>query len=193
MNIHLTLLVVYSVGVVALGLWTARLVRTSGDFFVATWAERIVLMASGGMSHFPGTDRYASPDLEWDRLVLAIAKQQPHRLGDDGPARSLLAAAMIALLLRRRVGAVYTGGQVVSDLCCAAFLLGWAVPADRALAAQPPRRRRDRGRHAGRAPGARSAGGARDPLEHAGHRDAEGARGVSDRLRDPPRRRSPPR
>ena len=35
MNIHLTLLIVYSVGVVALGLWTARLVRNSGDFFVA--------------------------------------------------------------------------------------------------------------------------------------------------------------
>lgn len=35
MNLHLTLLIVYSVGVVALGLWTARLVRNSGDFFVA--------------------------------------------------------------------------------------------------------------------------------------------------------------
>lgn len=32
--------------------------------------ERVVLMASGGMSHFPGTDRYASPDFEWDRGVL---------------------------------------------------------------------------------------------------------------------------
>jgi SSS family solute:Na+ symporter len=35
LSIHLTLLIVYSVGVVAFGLWTARLVRTSGDFFVA--------------------------------------------------------------------------------------------------------------------------------------------------------------
>jgi solute:Na+ symporter, SSS family len=35
MNIHLTLLFVYSVGLIALGLWIARLVRTSGDFFVA--------------------------------------------------------------------------------------------------------------------------------------------------------------
>ena len=34
--------------------------------------ERIVLMASGGMSHYPGTDRYASPDLEWDRRVLDL-------------------------------------------------------------------------------------------------------------------------
>jgi aromatic ring-opening dioxygenase catalytic subunit (LigB family) len=42
---------------------------TLGDI-VRRRPERIVLMASGGMSHFPGTDRYASPDLEWDRGVL---------------------------------------------------------------------------------------------------------------------------
>jgi 2,3-dihydroxyphenylpropionate 1,2-dioxygenase len=29
-----------------------------------------VMMASGGMSHFPGTDRYASPEFDWDRRVL---------------------------------------------------------------------------------------------------------------------------
>lgn len=34
MNVHLLLLIVYSVGVVALGLWTARFVRQSSDFFV---------------------------------------------------------------------------------------------------------------------------------------------------------------
>ena len=34
MNVHLVLLVVYSVGVVGLGIWTARLVRGSSDFFV---------------------------------------------------------------------------------------------------------------------------------------------------------------
>lgn len=32
--------------------------------------ERVVLLASGGMSHFPGTDRYASPDFEFDRALL---------------------------------------------------------------------------------------------------------------------------
>jgi aromatic ring-opening dioxygenase LigB subunit len=32
--------------------------------------ERVALLASGGMSHFPGTDRYASPDCEWDRRLL---------------------------------------------------------------------------------------------------------------------------
>jgi aromatic ring-opening dioxygenase catalytic subunit (LigB family) len=32
--------------------------------------ERIALIASGGMSHYPGTDRYASPDFEGDRRLL---------------------------------------------------------------------------------------------------------------------------
>jgi 2,3-dihydroxyphenylpropionate 1,2-dioxygenase len=31
---------------------------------------RTVILASGGMSHFPGTDRYANPDLSWDQRVL---------------------------------------------------------------------------------------------------------------------------
>ena len=35
MNIHLLLLIVYSVALTAAGLWVARLVRSSGDFFVA--------------------------------------------------------------------------------------------------------------------------------------------------------------
>jgi 2,3-dihydroxyphenylpropionate 1,2-dioxygenase len=34
--------------------------------------ERIALVASGGMSHYPGTDRYASPDFDWDRGTLAM-------------------------------------------------------------------------------------------------------------------------
>ena len=33
--VHLTLLVVYSLAIVGLGLWTSRLIRGSGDFFVA--------------------------------------------------------------------------------------------------------------------------------------------------------------
>lgn len=37
--------------------------------------ERVALMASGGMSHFPGTDRYASPDYEFDRRVLEALAQ----------------------------------------------------------------------------------------------------------------------
>ena len=35
MNIHLALLIVYSIGVIAFGVWTSRLVRGSSDFFVA--------------------------------------------------------------------------------------------------------------------------------------------------------------
>jgi SSS family solute:Na+ symporter len=35
LSLQLTLLIVYSMGVIALGLWTARLIRGSGDFFVA--------------------------------------------------------------------------------------------------------------------------------------------------------------
>jgi len=31
---------------------------------------RTVVLASGGMSHFPGTDRYSNPNLEWDNRVL---------------------------------------------------------------------------------------------------------------------------
>ncbi|MFN2570026.1 MAG: hypothetical protein ABR537_00215 [Gemmatimonadales bacterium] len=47
-------------------------------------------------------------------------------------ARTLLAGAMIALLLRRRVGPWHAGGQVVSDLSCAAFLLAYVNPSIRA-------------------------------------------------------------
>jgi aromatic ring-opening dioxygenase catalytic subunit (LigB family) len=32
--------------------------------------ERVALMASGGLSHYPGTDRYASPDFDFDRRLL---------------------------------------------------------------------------------------------------------------------------
>jgi SSS family solute:Na+ symporter len=34
-NVHLTLLIVYSIGIVAFGIWTSRFVRKSADFFVA--------------------------------------------------------------------------------------------------------------------------------------------------------------
>jgi 2,3-dihydroxyphenylpropionate 1,2-dioxygenase len=32
---------------------------------------KTVVLASGGMSHYPGTERYATPDLAWDREALA--------------------------------------------------------------------------------------------------------------------------
>ena len=37
---------------------------------LATLHIKAVVMASGGMSHFPGTDRYANPDLAFDKAVL---------------------------------------------------------------------------------------------------------------------------
>lgn len=50
---------------------------------VARLGVRAVIVASGGMSHFPGTQQYASPNLAWDERAL-----QPLR---EGNLRSLLA------------------------------------------------------------------------------------------------------
>ena len=35
---------------------------------------KTVVLSSGGMSHFPGTDRYSNPELGWDNLVLEKLK-----------------------------------------------------------------------------------------------------------------------
>ena len=40
-----------------------------GEIFAAR-PERVALIASGGMSHFPGTERYAQPDYDFDRRWL---------------------------------------------------------------------------------------------------------------------------
>jgi 2,3-dihydroxyphenylpropionate 1,2-dioxygenase len=37
---------------------------------VTTLGLKTVILASGGMSHFPGTDRYSNPELAWDQRVL---------------------------------------------------------------------------------------------------------------------------
>jgi 2,3-dihydroxyphenylpropionate 1,2-dioxygenase len=37
---------------------------------VTSLGLRTVVLASGGMSHFPGTDRYSNPELAWDKHVL---------------------------------------------------------------------------------------------------------------------------
>ena len=34
------------------------------------WGCKTVILSSGGMSHFPGTDRYSNPELDWDKRVL---------------------------------------------------------------------------------------------------------------------------
>ena len=38
---------------------------------VSAMGVNTVVLASGGMSHYPGTERYAAPDLVWDRGALA--------------------------------------------------------------------------------------------------------------------------
>jgi 2,3-dihydroxyphenylpropionate 1,2-dioxygenase len=38
---------------------------------VTSLGLRTVVLASGGMSHFPGTNRYSNPELAWDKQVLA--------------------------------------------------------------------------------------------------------------------------
>ena len=50
---------------------------------VAEHGARAVVVASGGMSHFPGTDNYANPDVEWDRALFETMK--------SGNLRALLA------------------------------------------------------------------------------------------------------
>src|SRR5262249_20078991 len=37
---------------------------------VTAMGLKTVILASGGMSHFPGTDRYSNPELGWDTRVL---------------------------------------------------------------------------------------------------------------------------
>jgi len=46
--------------------------------------ERIALVASGGLSHFPGSDRYDRPDYDWDRRMLETL----------GEGRGILTAAL---------------------------------------------------------------------------------------------------
>jgi aromatic ring-opening dioxygenase catalytic subunit (LigB family) len=59
--------------------------RTLGDILRAR-PERLVLMASGGMSHFPGTDRYANPDIGWDREMLSELVNESPEIAADASA-----------------------------------------------------------------------------------------------------------
>jgi len=36
---------------------------------------KTVVLSSGGMSHFPGTDRYSNPELDWDNRVLTQLRE----------------------------------------------------------------------------------------------------------------------
>jgi len=86
MNLQLTLLIVYSLGVIGLGLWTSRLIHGSGDFFVAgrrlgsrpdlrhddrgktsararRWAPQASRIAKGSAPGWCGSDRPASESI----------------------------------------------------------------------------------------------------------------------------------
>ena len=75
---------------------------------------RAVVVASGGLSHFPGTDQYGSPDVEGDRALLDRIAAGNLRallaLGDEGLERTGNVEARSWLML---AGAV---GDVVPDM-----------------------------------------------------------------------------
>jgi 2,3-dihydroxyphenylpropionate 1,2-dioxygenase len=50
--------------------------------------ERVVVLASGGMSHFPGTERYGEPDFDFDyQLLEALRAGQGERLLELSPLK----------------------------------------------------------------------------------------------------------
>ena len=75
-------------------------------------ATRAVVVASGGMSHFPGTEQYSSPDVTWDRTLFDVLK--------TGNLRALLAYG--AGELDRR------GNVELRSWAIAAGMLGERVP-----------------------------------------------------------------
>lgn len=91
--------------------WGAAL----ADIFRAR-PERVVLIASGGMSHYPGTDRYPHPDYEWDKATLAALAQ--------GRGRELAALDNAALdgagnvELRTWITVLGAVGEAKADVYC---------------------------------------------------------------------------
>lgn len=59
--------------------------------------RRVALLASGGMSHFPGTPRYPNPDFEFDRSLLASLERGDGRRLVDMTAGQLDAAGNVEL------------------------------------------------------------------------------------------------
>jgi 2,3-dihydroxyphenylpropionate 1,2-dioxygenase len=48
---------------------------------VAESGQRVAILASGGMSHYPGTDKYPNPEFEFDRWILGVMeKGQPSHM-----------------------------------------------------------------------------------------------------------------
>ena len=42
---------------------------------VAARGERVAILASGGMSHYPGTEKYGYPDFDFDRYLLGVMER----------------------------------------------------------------------------------------------------------------------
>jgi aromatic ring-opening dioxygenase catalytic subunit (LigB family) len=42
---------------------------------IAERGERVAILASGGMSHYPGTEKYGYPDFDFDRFLLGIMER----------------------------------------------------------------------------------------------------------------------
>jgi hypothetical protein len=78
--------------------------------------ERVALLASGGMSHFPGTDRYDSPDYEFDRRLLQMLAE------GRGPAAAALTGDELAksgnVELRTWVTLLGAVGGVRAEVLC---------------------------------------------------------------------------
>jgi 2,3-dihydroxyphenylpropionate 1,2-dioxygenase len=76
---------------------------------------RTVVVASGGMSHFPGTDRYSEPELEWDQRVLAKLREGKLKSLIGYDENELDATGNIEL----RCWAIAAGalGERVPDIC----------------------------------------------------------------------------
>lgn len=72
---------------------------------------RAVVVTSGGLSHFSGTDRYAHPDLEFDRNLMAeletgnlrwLLSLDEKRLDETGNIELLCWAAAAGMLGERK-------------------------------------------------------------------------------------------
>jgi len=79
---------------------------------VTSLGLRAVVLASGGMSHFPGTDRYSNPELAWDMRVMEKLR--------EGKLKSLIGFDEAEL--------DDTGNIELRCWACAAGALGERVP-----------------------------------------------------------------
>ncbi len=111
---------------------------------------RAVVIASGGMSHFPGTERYSSPDLEFDRKVLAeletgnlryLLALDEKRMDDTGNIELRCWGVATGMLGERKPDTVSPGPELAPQL--RHTLAWWSQPKakNRSNRTIPPSRR----------------------------------------------------